>query len=164
MPEGAPTSALGARSGAPSGLRPSSFVMCNTPVEVQFITSAGCLNYPYRTPEGSAMLFDLFRRFRVDHFVVVLGNLVMQALRGVGKEITMLMHGASLHRHAIPNGGDRALEPRAAIDDEELGPLQAPPDEIVEDRAPGLGALAAHLFDRQEHFLTVLANPDDNEQ
>ena len=34
----------------PSGLRPSSFVMCNTPVEVQFITSAGCLNYPCRTP------------------------------------------------------------------------------------------------------------------
>ena len=34
-------------TGAPSGLRPSSFVMCNTPVEVQF-TSAGCLNYPCR--------------------------------------------------------------------------------------------------------------------
>ena len=48
-PEGAPTPALGERSGAPSGLRPSSFVICNTPVEVQF-TSAGCLNYPCRTP------------------------------------------------------------------------------------------------------------------
>jgi hypothetical protein len=35
-----------------------------------------------------------------------------------------IMHGAPLHRHAIPNGGDRALEPRAAIDDEQLGPLQ----------------------------------------
>ena len=76
----------------------------------------------------------------------------------------MLMHGAPLHRHAIPNGGDRALEPRATIDDEELGPLQAAPDEIVENRAPGLRTLAAHLFDRQEQFLTVLANPDDNEQ
>ena len=32
----------------PSGLRPSSFVMANTPVEVQS-TSAGCLNYPCRT-------------------------------------------------------------------------------------------------------------------
>src|SRR5271169_4086865 len=62
------------------------------------------------------------------------------------------------------NGGDRALEPRAAIDDEELGPPQAAPDEIVEDRAPGLGALAAHLFDRQKHLLAVLAHPDDNEQ
>jgi hypothetical protein len=40
---------LGERSGAPSGLRPSSFVMWNTPVEVQF-TSAECLNYPCRTP------------------------------------------------------------------------------------------------------------------
>src|SRR5207342_1708565 len=49
MPEGAPTPALGERSGAPSGLSPSSLVMCNTPVEVQF-TSAGCLNYPCRTP------------------------------------------------------------------------------------------------------------------
>jgi hypothetical protein len=40
---------LGERSGAPSGLSSSSFVMCNTPVEVQF-TSAECLNYPCRTP------------------------------------------------------------------------------------------------------------------
>jgi hypothetical protein len=31
----------------------------------------------------------LFRRFRVDHFVVVVGDLLMQALRGVGEEITM---------------------------------------------------------------------------
>src|SRR5271169_6723997 len=56
------------------------------------------------------------------------------------------------------------LEPRAAIDYEELGPPQAAPDEIVEDRAPSLGALAAHLFDRQKHLLAVLAHPDDNEQ
>src|ERR1700680_2683986 len=44
-----PAPALAERSGAASGLRPSSFVMWNTPVEVQF-TSAGCLNYPCRTP------------------------------------------------------------------------------------------------------------------
>src|SRR5215469_3964066 len=50
-PDGAPAPTLGERSGAPSGLCPSSFVMCNTPVEVQF-TSAGCLNYPCRTPLG----------------------------------------------------------------------------------------------------------------
>jgi hypothetical protein len=39
------------RSGIPSGLilSPLSFVTCNTPVEVQF-TSAGFLNYRYRTP------------------------------------------------------------------------------------------------------------------
>jgi hypothetical protein len=44
------TRALEEGSCAPSSLRPSSFVMCNTPVEVQF-TSAGCLNYPCRTPQ-----------------------------------------------------------------------------------------------------------------
>src|SRR6202142_2004275 len=110
------------------------------------------------------MLFDLVRRFRVDHFIVVLGDLLMQALRGVGEKIAMLVHGAPLHRHAIPNGGDRALEPRAAIDDEEFGPPQAAPDEIVEDRAPGLGALATRLFDCTSYFLAVLAHSDDDEQ
>src|SRR5262249_44851459 len=110
------------------------------------------------------MLFDRFRRFRSALLVVVLSDLLMLGPRGVGKEIAMLMHGAPWHRHAIPNGGDRALEPRAAIDDEELGPPQAAPDEIVEDRAPSLGALAAHLFDRQKHLLAVLAHPDDAEQ
>jgi len=51
--EAAPSPALAERSGAPSGLRPSTFVMSDTPVEVQF-TSAGCLNYPCRTqaPRG----------------------------------------------------------------------------------------------------------------
>src|SRR5258705_12983924 len=53
-PEGAPAPALGERSGPPSGLRPSSFVMSDTPVEVQF-TSAGCLNYPCRTPPDRRM-------------------------------------------------------------------------------------------------------------
>src|SRR6187200_1094906 len=52
-PEGAPAPALGERSGAPSGLRPSSFVMSDTPVEAQS-TSAGCLNYPCRTPDNRA--------------------------------------------------------------------------------------------------------------
>src|SRR5580700_10281029 len=54
-PDGAPAPTLGERSGAPSGLRPSSFVICNTPVEVQF-TSAGCLNYPCRTPQRRTQL------------------------------------------------------------------------------------------------------------
>jgi|HubBroStandDraft_1064217.scaffolds.fasta_scaffold1667226_1 hypothetical protein len=68
----------------------------------------------------------------------------------------MLVHRAPLHRHAIPNGGNRALEARAAIDDEQLGPPQAALDEIVEHGAPSLGA--AHLLDRQEDFLAVGAH------
>ena len=88
----------------------------------------------------------------------------MQALGGVGEEIAVLMHRASLYQHAIPNGGDRALKPRAAIDDEKLGPPQAALDEIVEHGAPSLGALAAHLLDRQKNFLTVLAHAENDEQ
>jgi hypothetical protein len=51
---------LGERSSAPSGLRPSLFVICNTPVEVRF-TSAGCLNYPCRTPsiDSASNFFSL---------------------------------------------------------------------------------------------------------
>ena len=44
-----PRYCAGQRSGVPSGLRPSSFVMFDTPVEVKF-TSAGCLIHPCRTP------------------------------------------------------------------------------------------------------------------
>src|SRR4029079_13954698 len=64
-PEGAPAPALGERSGAPSGLRPSSFVMSDTPVEAQS-TSAGCLNYPWRTPQDvSARPFGVHRRLEM---------------------------------------------------------------------------------------------------
>src|ERR1700680_2798892 len=119
---------------------------------------------PPLADEGFAARFDLFWRFRVDHFVVVVGDLLIHALRGVREEIAVLMPRASLYQHAIPNGGDRALKPRAAIDDEKLGPPQAALDEIVEHGAPSLGALATHLLDRQEHFLAVLAHPDDDEQ
>jgi len=38
-------------------MRPASFVMSDTPVEVQF-TSAGCLNYPCRTPRVTVTLAD----------------------------------------------------------------------------------------------------------
>src|ERR1700685_1193017 len=119
---------------------------------------------PPLADEGLAVLFNLFAGFRVDHFVVVVGDLLMQALWSVREEITVFVHGAPLHRHAIPNDADRALKPRAAIDDEDLAPQQAALDEIIEYCAPGLGALAAHLFDRQKHLLAVLAHPDDDEQ
>jgi hypothetical protein len=61
----------------------------------------------------------LFARCRVDHIFIVGADLFMQAPGSV-REKTALMHGAPLHRHAIPNGGNRTLKPRAAIDDEEL--------------------------------------------
>src|ERR1700720_1881977 len=62
-PKGRLRQLWGERSGAPSGLRPSSFVMCNTPVEVQF-TSAGCLNY--RTPSSATCDLLIHSRCRGD--------------------------------------------------------------------------------------------------
>ena len=56
------------------------------------------------------------------------------------------------------------LEPRRAIDDEELGRRRARADEIVEYRAPGLGALAAHALDRQQHLLAVLAHTEHDQE
>ena len=56
------------------------------------------------------------------------------------------------------------VEPRRAVDDEELGRSQAALDEIVEDGAPGLGALAAHALDREQHLLAVLAHAKDDKE
>jgi hypothetical protein len=58
----------------------------------------------------------------------------------------------------------RSVEPRRAIDDEELRPLQTTPREIVKHTAPGLGAFTAHLLDREQSFLPVGAHPQDDKQ
>ena len=57
-----------------------------------------------------------------------------------------------------------ALSSPGPIDDEEFGPPQAAPDEIVKHGAPGLRALAAHALHREQHLLAVRAHADDNEQ
>src|SRR5262245_34856737 len=64
-------------------------------------------------------------------------ELSAQSLGRMRQEVAVLVDRAALHRHAVPHGGDRGLEPGRAIDDEELRP-QPTPDEIVEHRAPGL--------------------------
>ena len=88
----------------------------------------------------------------------------MQALGGMGEKVPVLMNRAALDRHAAPDGGDGLVEPRRAVDNEELGPPQPAPDEIVEDGASGLGALAAHALDREQHLLAVRAHAEDNEE
>jgi hypothetical protein len=60
-------------------LRPSSFVMCNTPVEVQF-TSAGCLNYPCRTPRGRSLGVHLRGKKRLATSTIVETYLGHEAL------------------------------------------------------------------------------------
>ena len=76
----------------------------------------------------------------------------------------MLVNRAALNRYAVPNGGDGLVESRCAVDDEECGPPQPALDEIVDDAAPSLGALAAHALDREQHLLAVVAYAEDDEQ
>jgi len=56
--------------------------------------------------EDLAARFDLLTRRRVDHVVVIRGDLVMQALGRVREKVPMLVDRAALDRHAVPDGGD----------------------------------------------------------
>ena len=78
---------------------------------LQAVGDGAVLEPPF-ADEGFAAGFDLLASFRVDHVVVIGGDLLMQALGGVREQISVLVNGAPLHRHAIPNGGNRAFEPR----------------------------------------------------
>ena len=130
---------------------------------LQAVGDGAVLEPPF-ADESFAARFDLLTRRRIDHVGVVGGDLVVQALGRVREEIAMLVNRAPLDRHTVPDGGNRLLEPRRAVDEEELGRSEAARDEIVEDGAPGLGTLAAHALDRQQDLLAVRAHADDDEQ
>ena len=87
----------------------------------------------------------------------------MQALRGMG-EVAVLVHGAALDSHVGPQRRQRLFEARRAVDHDQLRRSQSAPDEIVEQRAPGRLALAAHALDRQQHFLAVGPHAEPDEQ
>jgi hypothetical protein len=72
--------------------------------------------------EGLATGRDLLARRRIDHVGAVGSDLLMQALGRVRQQVPVLVDRAALHRHAVPHRGDGLVEPRRAIDDEELGP------------------------------------------
>jgi len=72
------------------------------------------------------------------------------------------MGGQPTRLHAVPDSGNGLVEPRCPIDDEEFGSLQAALDEIVEDRAPSLGALATRsdaLTPDDSRFITPETTP-----
>lgn len=56
------------------------------------------------------------------------GASALQPLGRIRQKIAVLLDRAALHRYAVPDAGDRAIEPRRAVHDEELGPPQAAPD------------------------------------
>ena len=74
----------------------------------------------------------------VDHVAVILGQLVVQVLRRMAEQVAVLVHGAALDRQlGAPQRGKRGLEPRRAVDDDEVGPRQPAGVEVVEELAPG---------------------------
>ena len=109
------------------------------------------------------MDLDLLSRRRVDHVVVIRSDLVMQPLGGVREQVPVLVDRAALDRHAVPDRGNGLVEPRRAIDNEELWPPQSARDEIVQDSAPCFGALAAHALDREQNLLAVRAYAENDE-
>jgi hypothetical protein len=50
-------------------------VKSRRPASSRLLTTASCSSS--HADEGFAMLFDRFRRFRIDHFLAVLGDLLM---------------------------------------------------------------------------------------
>ena len=88
----------------------------------------------------------------------------LQSLWRVGQQVPVLVERAALRRHAAPDGGERLLQARRAVDEKKLRPAQAARHEAVEDGAPGLRRLAAHALDREQHLLAVLAHTEHNEE
>ena len=57
----------------------------------------------------------------------------MNALRRVREQIAMLVNGAALYQCAVPNDGNRFLQSRRAVNDQELRPPQTAPNQIIEN-------------------------------
>jgi hypothetical protein len=55
--------------------------------------------------EGLAPPLNLFRCRRVDHVLVIGGDLLVQALRCMRQQIAVLVDGAALDRNAVPDRG-----------------------------------------------------------
>src|ERR1700693_1780510 len=130
---------------------------------LQTIGDGAVLEPPF-ADEGLAAGLDLLVCRGVDHIGVVGADLLVQTVGCMRQQVPMLVNRAALDGHVVPDGRNRLIEPRRTVDNEELGPSQTARDEIIEDGAPSLGALAAHAFDRKQHLLAALAHADYDKQ
>ena len=64
-----------------------------------------------------------------------LGDLIAQPFGDMSEQVPVLVHRTALHQHTVPDGGEGVLEPRSAVDNDNLGPRQPAIDEIIEYRA-----------------------------
>ena len=71
----------------------------------------------------------------------------MQPLRCMCQQVTMLVHRTALDRNVRPERRQGRVEAGTAIDDDQFRRLQAPLDEIVEQRPPGrFASLSPPIF------------------
>jgi len=115
-----------------------------------FEAGGGGMPQPPLAQEFLAPLLDLLWRVGVDDVVVVDRALVMQPLGRVGEQDCDAC-GPCSAGHVAPMAASHSPA-GAAIDDQEFGPAQSAPDEVVENRPPSFRRFAA------EHFLAVLAH------
>jgi site-specific DNA recombinase len=71
---------------------------------------------------------------------------------------------AALGGHVGPQGRQRPFQAGPAVGDQELGRAQPTGDQVVQHAAPCRLALAAHVFDRQQHLLPVPAHAEHDQQ
>src|SRR5215468_356493 len=83
----------------------------------------------------------------------------MQAPGCVSEQVAVLVDRTALRRHVAPEGGQCLLQPSAAVDDQELWLAEPALNEILENGAPRLAGLAAHILGGQQHFLASSRTP-----
>ena len=93
-----------------------------------------------------------------DHVVVIGGDLIMQALGGMREKSFCAYEPCSVGP-VRPDRRTGLVEPRRAVGNEELGPLQPALDEIVEDGAPSFGALPPMLLIASSTFWPSARTP-----
>ena len=82
----------------------------------------------------------------------------------MSQEVALLVDGAALDRHVVPQARKRRLEALAAVDDDQLRLDQAARQELLEHGPPGGFAFTAHVTDRKHHLLPVAADTEHDQQ
>ena len=82
----------------------------------------------------------------------------------MGEQIALLVHGAALHRHVVPQAGERRFQAFAAVDDHQFGSAEPTAGQVVQHGPPRGLALATHVLDGEHHLLAVAADTEGNQQ
>jgi hypothetical protein len=72
----------------------------------------------------------------VDHVSAVVAQLVVESLRRVRQQVTVLVNRAPLDRRVGPERGQGGFEPARAVDDDELRHLETAPGHVLENVPP----------------------------